>query len=89
MVLEELGSRTMSCIRYHSCWSLLYKFGMYGQFLMVFRVTVLGNKLCVCYHLYIRHTTESVLVLHIVSEITRYYFHIKMFYTYPIICGML
>ena len=32
---------------------------------------------CVCYHLCIRHTTESMLVLHIISESMFCYFYIK------------
>ena len=32
---------------------------------------------CVCYHLCICHTTESTLVLHIISESMFCYFHIK------------
>ena len=40
-------------------------------------VTVSGNKVRVCYHLCIRHTTERAFVLHIISGIARCYFHIK------------
>ena len=45
-----------------------------------------GNKVCVCYRLCIRHTTERAFALYLISEIARCYFHIlrKMFYTYPI-----
>ena len=39
--------------------------------------SVSGNKLRVCYHLCIRHTTERALGLYIISEIARCYFHIK------------
>ena len=40
-------------------------------------VTVLGNKVRVCYRLCIRHTTECAFTLFLVSEIARCYFHIK------------
>ena len=49
---------------------------MYGM-LIDQLVSVSGNKVCVCYHLRIRHTTEHVFVMHIISETTRCYFHIK------------
>ena len=38
-------------------------------------VTVSGNKVCVCYHLCIRHTLDMVLELHQSSENTHCYFH--------------
>ena len=40
-------------------------------------MSVSGNKVCVCYHLCICHTTKRVFVLHIISEIAHCYFHIK------------
>ena len=40
-------------------------------------IAVSGNKVCVCYHLCIRHMTESMFVLHIISEIMRCCFLIK------------
>ena len=40
-------------------------------------LSVSGNKVRVYYHLCIRHTKESAFVPHIISEITRCYFHIE------------
>ena len=36
-----------------------------------------GNKVCVCYRLCIRHTTERAFALYLISESVRCYFHIE------------